>query len=735
MNTFCRKEPSRLGRLVLAGMASSLALGFAMGGPAFAQEASDAPAEVEGERVFDSVTVTARKRAENPQDIPITLDVIGGDYLEQAGLSTLDNLQFSLPGVAIESFENAARVSIRGVGSATSGLGAEDSTSVHQDGVYIAFPGQALGRLFDVDRLEVLKGPQGTLYGRNATAGVVNIVSRRPGTTFGGEAEVTYGSFETFRFNGAVDLPVSEAGGVRLAGIWGQSDGFLENGFGGPNLNTEDYWGFRTAADFDLSEKLSMKFTFQYVEDDSQAPNALAPPPANAGFAGFNVAFIDDDVISEQQDTSIALQFDYDMGDITLRSLTGYAKHDAFSDFDCDPGNQTPLDAPAADRDRCVLIIDENFEQYSQEFQALWASPDGKTDAVAGLYYLNTEGGEDRFISILSFADFFGSADIIDSLDTASGEAYGVFVEVNHFLSDQFRLNVGLRYNYETRAASTIGVGVFDFPELVSGDQEYDSVSGRVGLDYIPNEDTLIYTSISRGFKAGGLIPVVLITSTTLELDEFDPETLWSYEIGVKHELPGKFGILNAAAYYYDYKDIQIEAGVFNNVDGLFFDVDNATEATIWGIDATYTGYINDLVGIDLNVAYINAEFGDFPTFDFSGNPLDYTGNKLPRAPEFSWTGGLNLIDLPLSPSMTLGARLEYNYRDDIFYAADNVASQEALSLINANVQLNFADGAYFVRLSGRNLTDEDYTQFDNGDALSKHGRPREFLLTLGAKF
>ncbi|MEO0410535.1 MAG: TonB-dependent receptor [Pseudomonadota bacterium] len=717
MQKFYRRTGTKTASAGLFLSVCSIAL--SMPYTAQAQDMSDGTTEV--------ISVTARKRAEDPQEVPISLDVIGGSYLEQTAVNTLDSLQFSLPGVSIEAFENAARVTIRGVGSATSGLGAEDSTSIHQDGVYLAFPGQALGRLFDVERMEILKGPQGTLYGRNATAGVINIVSRRPDDELGGMAEYSYGSFDTHRLIGAINLPVNDRGGVRISGTFGRSDGFLENGFGGDELNSEDYWGIRVAADYELLDTLEMKFTMQYVADDSQAPNALAPPPENPGFAGFNIAFIDDPVISEQEDLSIALQFDLDLGDVTLRSLTGYASHDAFNDFDCDPENQTPLSDP--ERDGCTLIFDENFEQFSQELQAMWSSTDGDTDAVLGLYYLNTDGGETRFIGFRSFDN------IINSTDTAGGNAYGVFAEVNHYLNEKFRLNVGLRYNYETRDASTIGTGVFDFPDLVVGDDSYSSVSGRVGLDYFVADETMIYASVSRGFKAGGLLPVVLSTSDTNELDSFDPETLWAYEVGIKHTFPDDYGIFNAAFYYYDYSDIQVEAGVFDLEDGLFFDVDNATKATIWGIDATYAGNITDYFGVDLTVSYINSEFGTFETFDFDGNPQDFTNNRLPRAPRFSSTVGLNLLDVPIAGNVTLSGRFEYNYRSKIFFAADNFVSQESLNLLNAHVQVSYDDNRYFLRVAGRNLTDEGYVVFNNGGALAKHGRPQEFLVTLGANF
>lgn len=685
-------------------------------GKAAAQEAAET----------EIILVTARKREENIQDVPITIDLVDGAYLDRQSVTTLDYLQFSLPGVSIETFENAARVSIRGVGSASSGLGAEDSAAVHQDGVYLGFPGQALGRLFDVDRLEVLKGPQGTLYGRNATAGVVNIISRKPGDEFAASGEITYGSFDTVRANAAADLPISDNGGVRISATYGRSDGFLENTLGGPNINSEDFWGIRAVFEYEVAERLDIGFTAQFINDDSQAPNALAVPPESPTFLGYNRAAIDDPVISQQNDVVLSLRLDYDLGDTTLRTITGYAYHDAFNDFDCDP------DGLSLEENEfffgCTILFDEDFEQFSQEIQAIWASPDGKMDAVVGLFYLNNEGGEQRIIDTVTFPQ------LINSTDTADGTAFGVFGEVNYYVLDDLRVNFGLRYNTESRDATTLGAGLFDFPGLVADEASFSDVSGRIGLDWFVQDGTLVYGSISRGFKAGGLLPVALQGDDGNSLDSFDPETLWAYEIGVKHEFPDNYGILNAAAYYYDYSDIQIEIGRFDE-EVLLFDVDNAASATIWGFDVTYVAQLAEVFGVDLTLSYINSEFEDFISLDGAGVATDFSGNTLPRAPEWSFTGGLNLMNIEVSDGIVLSARAEYNYRSRIFFQADNLFDQDALHFINANAQLDFADGKYYVRITGRNLTNEEFITFNNGTTLAKHGRPREIFGSIGFKF
>ena len=716
-------------RLKTTGATKVLQFGFSVAFFAIALshpprlQAQDEPAV---DRAIDEIVVTARKREENVQEVPITIDLIDGDYLNRQSVTTLDYLQFTLPGVSIEPFENAARISIRGVGSASSGLGAEDSAAVHQDGVYLGFPGQALGRMFDVERLEILKGPQGTLYGRNATAGVLNIISRRPGDEFSLDADITVGSFETVRSNVAADLPISDRGGMRIAATFGESEGYLENGFGGSNLNSEEFFGLRGLIDVEINDRLSMQFTAQLINDDSQAPNALAVPPESPDYLGYNVARIDDPVISEQRDTTLALQFDLDLGDVTYRSLTGYADHEAFNDFDCDPAG-LPIEENLFFFG-CRLFFDEDHEQFSQELQAIWTSPTGDTDAVFGFYYLTTDGGEQRIIDTVTFPE------LINSTDTADGTAYGIFGELNHLMRDNLRLNLGLRYNTEDREATTFGAGLFDFPGFIGDEDDYDNISGRLGLDYFVSDSALLYFGASRGFKAGGLLPVALTGDAGDGLDSFDEETLWAYELGYKRDLPGDTGVLNLSGYFYDYSDIQIETARFDET-AIVFEVDNATSATIWGFDATYEGNLTEIFGVDLSVSYINSEFDDFLTLDGTGNTIDYTGNTLPRAPEWSFTGGLNLVNVDVANGVRLSARAEYSYRSRIYFAADNLVDQDSLSFLNANVQLDFADGRYFVRVTGRNLTDEEYVTFNNGAALAKHGRPRELFGTFGVNF
>jgi iron complex outermembrane receptor protein len=653
----------------------------------------------------------ARKRAEQSKDVPIAIESFSGKFLENAAITTPLQLQFNVPNLTIQTYETGGLITLRGVGAGSTGLGYDPSSAVHIDGLYLGTSSQALGRLFDLSGLEVLKGPQGTLYGRNATGGVVNINTRAPSDTFSGRVELNAGSFKTYGAEAVLNVPLGEDTAMRVALVGSNGgEGTIYNINTGNMIGDDAY----SAGRLRLRTKLgavTADLLAQFIDDRATAPQAFVADPRSAlpihynsvdvatTYQGYRRTHMLVDPTSTKKDSVLGLTLSGEINSaVSWKSITGALDQKGKVSTDVSSMGQTWL-----------MRLDQTTKQVSQEFQL--AITQDRTDWVLGAYYYRQKATENRVADVDAEFDGVVVPNFQNSDGRANATAYALFADVNHRLTDKMRVSGGLRLNREIKDAWVGGSGVIDPPAPVSNRSTFNDVSGRIGLDYALRNDTMVYGSISKGFKAGGVQPFV--NQGTNTLDAFNPETVVAYEGGVKHSLPNKAGQLNLAVFYYDYRDIQARICDLANCA-----VRNAATAKVHGLEVQYETKVVGALGVDLTAGLLNGTYGSFVTTDAQGLPHDYSGNDLPRAPRLTYAVAATLDKQPVGGLLASG-RLEYTYRGKMYFEQSNARDpgqeqsvQDGFGLVNLSISLTKDRAPWTVSLAARNLTSKDYIDF-----------------------
>ena len=679
------------------GFAAACAL-LGAAGPVRAQAAPQPAADVQQVTV---TATTARKRNEQAQDVPITMDIIGGQELRDAGITRVKDLQAAVPGLVIETRESSGKIAIRGVGTGDVGLGTDQSVAVHVDGVYQAHGAMGLTRMFDVERVEVLRGPQGTLYGRNATAGVVNLMSRAPQMKFGAEADVSVGSFGLKQVQGMINMPLGERTALRLALIASDSSGSATNTFDGSKVGaSDDFHGIRGRLRTQLGG-VGVDLAVQYINDRSIG--FLVPHPERVedrlgatAKASYDLSYYPDGAPYQRKESLAAsLTLTRDFGDIRLTSITGYGDFKGGQGFKLARPGQSPADPIS-------LVINEPADQWSQELQL-----SGGTDTfdwVGGLYYIAFDGVDQRKLQRygIGFTPF-------DTDQKAGGNAAAVFGDVNWRLSPGLRLNLGLRYTRDTKdgvSASTSDLPFFVVDPAQTASQSWSATTGRIGLDWKLAPRTMAFASLSTGYKAGGVVPNY---ETAKPFDVYKPEKVTALEVGQKTTFANDGGLFNLSAFHYDYED---KVEVYSPTPGTF-GFYNAPKASISGVDGYLSLKLARQLRWDLNAAWLDATFKDFPATDDLGNPVNYAGNRIARAPKISATTGIVLEKLPVGGIGLGQMRLEYTYRDEIYFDFKNdpVARTPPISYVNLSARLDSSSGRWYAYLAARNITNKRWIE------------------------
>jgi iron complex outermembrane receptor protein len=682
-------------RLVTAAYGLGLLGGMLVALPTSAQTgASAAP----GQTIV--ISTTARKKNELAQDVPIAMDIVGGQDLRDAGVTRVQDIQSSVPGLVIDTFESGGRISLRGVGTGDIGLGTDQSVAIHVDGVYQVFGSAGLGRMFDIDRVEVLRGPQGTLYGRNATAGVINLISRTPQKTFSAEADVSFGSFGTRQIQGMVNAPLGADTALRLALIQSESDPRVTNTRDSSKVGrADDFSGARLSLTSRLGD-VGIDLRAQWIKDESNYGSSLVLNPYNPAArlggseeAAFSLGYYTLPPKQKKEDTAVSLKLTKAFGDVQLISITGYGKHTG--GFQTSLYNPSPTAGP-----KSQLSVDEPYSQLSQELQL--GLNLGATEIVTGLYYIDYKGGDRRIIRLTPAARLLYDAD-----RTGTGSSWALFGEANHPLSKDLRLNVGLRYTNDEKSATSrsssdtafFGPG-FVVDPAVTNSKSWNAVIGRLGLDYRLTRSTMLYGVLSTGYKSGGVIPS---TDRGRPTAFYEPEKLTALEVGQKTTFADGSGRFNLTAFHYDYKD-KVEVYSLDQATASYY---NVPKAKVTGVEGSFDLRLARHLRWDLNASFTEAEFKDFPAF----GGVNYAGNRPARSPRSAAAVGLALEKLPLGGFGMLSGRVEVTQRDKIYFSFFNREneSERALTLVNMSVRLDSSDGRWTVYVAGRNLTDERY--------------------------
>ena len=767
--------------------ASAIGLMAAMASPAIAQ---DAGAQDTGDEAGDEdrgeIIVTAQKRAQSLSDVSAAVSAIGADTLANTNTANIESLQTLVPTISFGNDFNFAKLFIRGIGLSSSLPGVDPSVALHVDGAVVSLAQAQLGSMFDLERVEVLRGPQGTLYGRNATGGAVNLITAKPSDEVEGYVRLTVGGPDlNLVGEAAVGGPLTENIRGRIAFRTVNRDGYGINEFTGNDIDNAKQFSTRGHLEFLPSENLSILLTGEYHTEDDESlaikfreisfPGVLLDGnPANDGLSslgertnanGTPVAFASNvrnlntnfDPVNKRDQWALTGTITLEASDaVTLKSLTSYRDFEAifFHDFDMSTYIGFPLAQTGALQTSANHWQPVFQHQLSEELQANVDT--GGLHGVFGLFYLDETIRVENHIGldVLTNTDPFR----VQFDGTLDVETWAAFANVTYDLSEQLSVKAGARYSWEKRhLANQAGIGsaaagfVLD-PLQWDDSKTWNNFSPSLGLEYRPNDDLLIYGNWSKGFKSGTAeIGSTRKLSPTQPLPFVDPEKVEAYEIGAKYST-GDVSV-NLATFYQ-----QLNNGQFSLTRPIpappFFtsSLTNAAQSEAYGAELELLWRASSAFTVNAALAYLDSEFTKF----FSKDPLDpalfgpggasvpdsdLSGNATRMSPK--WSLNLNPtydIDMANGGTITLGSNFSYKSRQYHTEFNDERLSQKGYIMLDANILYTAPNRDFSVNLWVKNLTDELVWagSFSISTSRTIGGTlmpPRSYGVTVGHKF
>ena len=640
-------------------------------GAAGATQAQQAQSTQPDESQLADIVVTAERRSSTLQNVPIAVTVLSADALESNGVTTVDQLSLLTPGLKIDSNAGRGYVFLRGIGTDAVSIGADPSVGIYVDGVYQPRGNAALAGLWDTNQVEVLKGPQGTLYGRNTTGGAILITTVQPvlGET-SGYGSVGYGNFNSRNVNGAVNLPLGSQSALRLSGVYQQDDGYMRNLFTGNDLAGQTIHGERGNLLFQFTDQVSLTLSEDYAQmgGSRSAVIKLDPTQPDAELNKYPalVATIPAspyDVLNDNQDAaemtstggSAVLNAKYDS--VEAKSITAYRYQDVDRILDFDA---TQIDWDPTYRG------EETSRQVSQEFQVLNASPQ-RLEWLVGANF-NHESLEQNYL--LSTAP--GNPKPLAVPANATDKSAGLFGEAKFALLPDLKVIVGGRYSYEKKT-------LFYTKE---NEQSWNKFTPKFGLEYTPESALMLYATAASGFKSGGFASNVI-------QPPFNPETLWDYELGMKSSWLDHRLTANFAAFYYDYKNLQV-----TQIDPTLARpvIVNAGSAKPFGLDGDLTAQVTSQFRASLDFELLHSRYGNLALVNSTvvGSPTtSVTGHPLSRAPDESITASAEYTWSLGSSELRLYGQGKYTSRE-YFNAFESQATSQG-PLVLADARLTWA--------------------------------------------
>jgi iron complex outermembrane receptor protein len=722
--------------------------------------------------ILEEVIVTAQKREQAITDVALTVTAINGDVARAMGIQDTRGVAMITTNIDIKGSGMAdanPSVTVRGIGMNNFNANNNPSVGIYLDEVFLATPAMINMSTMDVGRIEVLKGPQGTLYGRNATGGAINIISAKPTRELEGFASVSAAEYDTTKFEGAVSGPLTDTLAGRLSMLYNnQGESFHEyNRASGGRQDFEDSETKavrgQLAGDFD---RLSLNLNVSYMDQNLgnspftaiggfwNSPDEVFAVPCQGALPdcvntlGLDVSDQDGDPFThdfqesrvgemkiDSDVTSVNFKLDYDFDNVTLTSISAYI------DQDRDFGENiwsTPLEFFA-------VVHEEEIEQYSQELRL-----SGEFNSIrwigGGYYWYDTYKSD----NLAHSADILGLLAGLNPLTWDVDQettAYAAFTSVDWDFADRWMLTVGLRYSYEETDfkggtnATVSDPDAFDaflgedlgLPQgitiplsFIDDSIDDDQVDYRVALEFRPTDDILTYGSVTSGFKSGGFFGDFTFDSS--ELEPFDSETVTAYELGAKLTMADGKVQLNGAVFYYDYEDIQTFVP-----SAIGFKLANLEKAEISGAEIELLTSPLEGLDIRLGASYLDT--------DVDSKFAEFDGNDLPNSPETQFTGTAR-YEFPVSDAMHLAFQVDAKYSDESYRESTNNPwmQTDSYTVVNGRISLLSADGTWEVAAWGQNLTDEEYEQerFASdiiGMIVALQGNPRQYGVTFNYNF
>ena len=722
----------RLARCSAAGVAAAAA------SLASARAQSVEPA-AEATPELDQVVVTAR-REQRQQQTPQSVTALDRGFIERSGVDDVAELALQVPGMLV-SDQNAsfgsANVFIRGVGTAVRGVGVSTGVALYRDGVYQPSPTAILAAFTDVERVEVVRGPQGALHGRNATGGAVNIISRRPSDVFEAQADVSAGSFDMRQARGSVNLPlVEDRLAVRGAVLAERRESYTRNltreaaGLD-PDLDA-DLLALKGSALARLSGNVTLLTRASWLRDDAYAkfearnaaPGGLfalagalfgLPQPTPNGSDPYEVRSDVLEPVGRLEQYEVSAELNADLGFATLKWISAALGEETERFMDGD-GTDTPLS---------FNTLAGQSDTWSHELQLLSPSA-GRLRWLAGLYAFDQEGRQDLLTEV------FGGL-VRNRFDaTLDNRAYAAFGQLDWSLTDALTLAAGLRYSRETRRHRLLINGAV--APASTGELEQDDLSPSLVLQWRPRARMMAYASAAKGFKAGGF-------NSTQNQAPYGEETIWNYEAGVKTSwLDGRM-IANASAFTYRYRQLQTQVAQAT-LGGAVTVLTPDAEAVGGEIEVVARPVAPAMVrlGLSLLDATITSDLTAVNTA--TGAPENIRGNRLPRAPRFTLSAAAEYAFAFGWGELTPRLEVSHSSAQDFDLFNNAAARQEAYTLLNASVDIAGPGDRVVLQIYARNLTDEAYrvASVAAGSAtgvgvVDFWGTPRTVGARLGVRF
>ncbi len=740
-------------------------------------------ANAQSSPAFDEIVITAEKREATVMDTALAVSAFDQAALDRNGTTNVEDLSQLVPNFKFGELNlgfGGAQLTIRGISNDAITNDGDPSIAVHMDGVYLPRISSGNALFYDVERVEVLRGPQGTLYGRNTTSGTVNIIPKRPSQERGFDAEITGGSDALIGFKGAFNIPFSETVAGRVAFTYAERDGLRNNGPASDGDDLDDI-GVRGSLLFDVGENASILLSGDFFEQSGNG-SVMAAVPYDRSFdlSGFQVPFSTDpqnfplniDPDRENSDYGFKGELDWDLGSTALTVIGAYRVNERQNTVDRDGTDQIPA---VADLCRfnppprpCTAAIgptvgnfavtDQESEAVSFEVRLASNNPDSAFEWMLGAYYFEEELDTDfdAFLEGLRGAGFIGPnlvpplpgppAFLVLAADPAvrvnrftnqSSESLAFFGQGSlTFGSDnQFKITVGVRNTEDEKddgdgsyvgftldpltAPPMIDPGSFDPTSLgaptCTGNNgavtifrcqirnqsdDWNETSFKIGFDWRPADDWLLYASATEGYRSGGFN----------DANTFNPETLTAYEAGAKGLFLDGRAQVDFSFFTYDFEDQQVSQVVAAQIVTR-----NAAESTITGLEFVGNFMLSDKTRVDVTAAWLDAEYDLFTDVDDPQTPgvvpEDLSGNKLTKAPELSFNVAIEPYTWQFASGATLTPRINFHYEDDYFLQPFNNPQNRQDSHTRTDVRLRYEfgdDGKYSLEAWVKNIEDDD---------------------------
>ncbi|MDI1281516.1 TonB-dependent receptor [Brevundimonas sp.] len=683
---------------------------------------------------IDDVIVTAQRRSQNLQDVPITMNVMGAAEVEQARIVQVSDVANRTVGLNFDAFPaSQPRPAIRGIGSSDRGAAGDPSTAVFIDEVYMGRPAAVAFDAFDVARIEVLKGPQGTLWGKNVVGGAIHVVNQSPSLSgFDTSVAATLGNYDRLDVAGFANLPLGDTLALRLSASSRTHDGYVRNTYLDNRVEDQDTKSLRAQLLFQPSDNLSIVLGVDGTRDraTAQARHTIGVDPAS-GTAAVWRPTIDRDRDTTRMDTNgyderdtwgVRLGVDWTFDDFVLSSISSWRRLDYNSFGDGDGGNPTT---------NVLNIRGDQIEETSFGSQELRLSalPGSRLGWVVGAYYFHADTDRTDIFRLDSPPQPSGTFGAIDRYDQSNiTESVAAFADATWTATDRFNIFGGLRWSKDEKdydvsnAASTALLRARE-RFTISASDSWDELTYRIGGDYQLADHVMAYGVISSGFKSGGFQDTA--TTGVSAATPFSPETATNYEIGLKAELFDRALLLNPSLFWTDYTDLQVRRTV-----GFDTITTNAGSARIKGFELTSRW--EPVEGLSLGLAYA---WNDARFEELIDNGRDFSGNRLTRNPEHKWTFS-PAYERTLASGAVVSGAVDVQYESFIFDDIDNNALnvRPAKMLVDARLGFTSPDGRWEASLWGKNLGDEVYITHQyilTGGQFALYGEPRTFGATV----